>query len=231
MDKGGCILFLSIALDIGDQEARSSSLRGLSLRHKLMGVDLSETRNEPSLYVMEGRWHVLINIGDSTGGFGIEFQLKTLRSTGVPGLTVICDARVESVGGSSKKGGRNHAKGGTEPGGGCRLWSVDRLGCRPEGTSGEPSEICRLRISPRETGGSCETSTISDALSQISFCLCSVELRARESGEDFEPIGNDRPDSWTSATGIAGEWVSDSVALFSKEEPVLCMLSEWEWSW
>ena len=36
----GCILVLRIVPDIGDQEARSSMLRGLSLGHKLMRVGL-----------------------------------------------------------------------------------------------------------------------------------------------------------------------------------------------
>ena len=85
---------LSTVPEIGDQEARSSSLRGLSLGYKLMRVDLSDPRNELRLYVREGRKHVLIDIGVSTRGFGIEFQSKTLRSTGASGLTVICEAPV-----------------------------------------------------------------------------------------------------------------------------------------
>ena len=44
MDKEGCTLFLSTAPYIGDQEARSSTVRGLSLEHKLMRVDLSDPR-------------------------------------------------------------------------------------------------------------------------------------------------------------------------------------------
>lgn len=51
MNKEGCIVFLQNAPDIGDQEARSSTLQGLSLGHKLMRIDLSELRNEPSLFV------------------------------------------------------------------------------------------------------------------------------------------------------------------------------------
>ena len=86
--------FLSTVPEMGDQEARSSSLRGLSLGHKLMRVDLSDPRNELRLYDREGRKHVLISIGVSASGFGIEFQSKTLRSTGASGLTVICEASV-----------------------------------------------------------------------------------------------------------------------------------------
>ena len=42
MDKEDCILFLLIVPDTMDQEVRNSTLRGLSLGHKLLWVDLSE---------------------------------------------------------------------------------------------------------------------------------------------------------------------------------------------
>lgn len=50
----------------------------------------------------------------------------------------------------------------------------------------------------------------------------------RESGEGFEPIGNDVSDSWTDETGDADVWAVVLVELFSEEEPVLegCMPSE-----
>lgn len=165
MNKEGYIPFLSIVPNIGDQEAPSSSPRGLSLGHKLTGVDLLEPRNEPSLYVRKGRYHVLVDIEVSTSGFGIELQSKTPRLMGVLGLTVICEAPVESVGRWFKGGETDHAKVGTESGDGRRPWLIDGLSCRLEDKSGEPFEICWLRISPCETDGSGETTTISDALS------------------------------------------------------------------
>ena len=161
MYKEGRILFLSIVPDIWDQEAPSSSLRGLSLGHELTRVDLLEPRNEPSLYVRKGRCHVLVDIEVSTSGFGIEFQSKTLRLTGVPGLTVICWVPVESVGGWSKGDETGHTKVETESGDGRRPWLTDGLSCRLEGTSREPSEVC---ISHCKIGGSGETTVISDAL-------------------------------------------------------------------
>src|ERR1700761_3834736 len=98
MNKEGCILFLSIVPEIGDQEGPSSLLRGLSSGHKLMRVDLSEPRNELSRYVRNGRCHVLVDIEVSASGFGVDLQSKTRTSTGVPGVTIICEVLVESVG-------------------------------------------------------------------------------------------------------------------------------------
>jgi hypothetical protein len=140
LDKERCTHFLLIVLDIGGQETRSSTTRGLSLVHKLMRVDLSEPINELSLYV-RGRWHVL-DVVVSTSGFEIEFQSKTLRSTGAPGLTVSCEAPVESQEEWSKEGETGHAKVGTEPGDGSRVRLAVGLNCRSEGMSGEPSGIC-----------------------------------------------------------------------------------------
>ncbi len=60
-----------------------------------------------------------------------------------------------------------------------------------------------------------------------------MELKARVSGEGFQPTGNDGSDSWTDVTGVDDVSVSASVGLFLKE-PVFdnrCMLSEWEWTW
>ena len=49
MNKAGCTLFLSIAPNIGDREARSSTVQGLSSGHELMRVDLSQSQNEHSI--------------------------------------------------------------------------------------------------------------------------------------------------------------------------------------
>lgn len=76
----------------------------------------------------------------SACGCEIEFQSKTLRSTGVPGLAVICEAPVGSV--WFKEGGTGHANVGTEPVDVCCLRLADGLSCRSMGTSTEPSEIC-----------------------------------------------------------------------------------------
>jgi hypothetical protein len=104
-----------------------------------MRVDLTEPRNELSLYVRKK--HILGDIVVSTSGFEIEFQSKTLRSRGVPGKAVMCEAPVESVGMRSMEGETGHWKVGTVPGDRCCLGVGDGLR-RLEDTSWEPSEIC-----------------------------------------------------------------------------------------
>lgn len=153
----------------------------------------------------------------STSGLGIEFQSKTLRSTGALGLTVMCEDLVESLGGWSREGGTGHVKVGTEPWVEFHPWSTYGLDFPSESTSGERSEICLLR-SPL-----CETSESGEriiALPQISVCLCPMELRARGSGDGFGSTENDEPDSWTDVTGIADVSVNAMVVFLLKEEPV-----------
>jgi hypothetical protein len=176
-----------------------------------------------------GGCHVLIDIVVSTSGFGIEFQSKTLRSTGAPGLTVICEAPVESARGWSKEGGTGHAKVGTRLGDGCRMWLAGGPSRRSKGTSESP-EICWLWILPREIGGSGETTTVSNALPQS---ICPMELKARESGEGFEHTENDVSDSWTDVAGFADVWANASVVPFLEESMFDggCMTSEWGWLW
>lgn len=58
----------------------------------------------------ESRRHVLIDIGVLANGAGIEFQSKTLRSTEASGLTVICEAPMDSVGEGPKESETGHAK-------------------------------------------------------------------------------------------------------------------------
>lgn len=98
--EGRCIHFLPIVLDIGNQEARSLTVRGLHLEHKVMQVDLSESRNKLSLYVRRqvtrtcqsccfDQWirdHVPVKDTKINGGTWADCELRSSSGIGGRGI-------------------------------------------------------------------------------------------------------------------------------------------------